>query len=240
MVGGAQRVDRVGAARGVHAGAVSEEGAAPRLVEGDPVRDAVAQGAGDDARVVGEPLGGVPVRPAARVLQGLRQVPVVQREGRRDAVLQQVVHQRPVEVEPLLHGRSAPGRLHPRPGHGEAVRVDAEPRHHPHVLGPAVVVVGGGVTGVTAAGPAGRAAEGVPDGRAAAVLPGGALDLVGGGGGAPQEAGRKTDGHGPLPRVRRRGRRGVQPSSPGGGSSPLRASRAYQWALAFGVRVCVA
>ena len=104
VVGGAQRGDRVGPAGGVHPGAVTEEGAAPGLVERGPPLDAVADGVGDDPGVLGEPLGRGALGPAARVLQLLRQVPVVEGEGRLDAGGEQLVHQRPVEVQALLDG----------------------------------------------------------------------------------------------------------------------------------------
>src|SRR5690606_5779352 len=74
-----------------------------------------------------------------------------------------------------------------RPGDGEAVGLQAGVAHEGDVLGPAVVVVAGDVAGAAALDRAGARAERVPDGEAFAVLAGGALDLVGGGGGAPDE-----------------------------------------------------
>ncbi len=90
VVGGAQRVDGVGPAGGMHAGAVAEEGRAPGLVQGGPVRHPVVQGVGHQGRVLAEAFGGVPGGPAAapggaadrRSLQLLWEVPVVER-GRR-------------------------------------------------------------------------------------------------------------------------------------------------------------
>jgi len=64
---------------------VAEHGRAPRLVERGPHSSPVLQLVEHDHRVVGEPVGGVAVRPAALVLEGLRQVPVVQRDPRVDA-----------------------------------------------------------------------------------------------------------------------------------------------------------
>ena len=86
-------------ARRVHAVEVAEEGAAPRLVEviqsctRSPSRPATTRG------VVGEASAVVARRPAAAVLQRLRQVPVVQRGPRVDARGQQRVDQPVVEVE---------------------------------------------------------------------------------------------------------------------------------------------
>ena len=69
----------------VHAVAVAEDGHDLRLVQGDPAADAVAERLGHDRGVVAEALGGVADRPAALVLQRLRQVPVVERGDRLDA-----------------------------------------------------------------------------------------------------------------------------------------------------------
>ena len=51
----------------------------PRLVVRDPVAHAVAETRRDDLGVLGERLDGVALGPAARVLERLRQVPVVER-----------------------------------------------------------------------------------------------------------------------------------------------------------------
>ncbi|MDF9816883.1 hypothetical protein M2266_006196 [Streptomyces sp. SPB162] len=126
VVRGPQRGGGLGAARRVHPLRVPQEGAAPRLVERRPGRYPVAEGAGDDRRVVGEPVGGLADRPAARVLQLLRQVPVVERQDGPDTPVQQLVDQRAVEVQPLLQGGAAPGGLDARPGHGQPVVGQAE------------------------------------------------------------------------------------------------------------------
>jgi hypothetical protein len=68
------------------AAGVAEERRAPGLVQGGPVPDAVAQPVVHGGGVFGEPLGGVAYRPAAGVLQHLRQVPVVDRDPRLDPV----------------------------------------------------------------------------------------------------------------------------------------------------------
>ncbi len=150
VVGGAQGGDRVGAAGGVDAGAVAEEGAAPGFVEGGPGLHPVAQGVGGEGRVLGEPLGGGALGPAARVLQFLRQVPVVEGGDGLDALLQQAVDEAPVEVEALLYGGTAAGGPDAGPGEGEPVGAQAQFGHEGDVLAPAVVVVGGDVTGVAA------------------------------------------------------------------------------------------
>lgn len=191
VVGGAQRGGGLGAAGGVHAGAVAEEGRAPRFVEGGPGGDPVAEDPGHDVGVVGEAFGGHPLGPAARVLQVLGQVPVVEGGDGCDARFEEFVDEPAVEVQAAFDGGAAAGGLHPGPGDGEAVGRQAEPLHQHHVVAVAVVVVGGDVSGVPAEDLARGVAEGVPDGGGPAVLGGGALDLVGGGGRPPDEAGRE-------------------------------------------------
>ena len=89
MVGGRQGVEHQGLAGGVQAESVAVDGVDERFVERDPHRDAVAEALGHDVGVLGEPGGGVPVEPAAVVLQRLRQVPVEQRDHGGDVVLEQ-------------------------------------------------------------------------------------------------------------------------------------------------------
>src|SRR5674476_287496 len=86
---------------GVHAGCVAEVGRAPRLVESRPDLHAVAEHLGSLGRVVREAVGGVARRPAARVLERLREVPVVERDDRVDAGVAELVDEAGVEVEAL-------------------------------------------------------------------------------------------------------------------------------------------
>ena len=92
------------------------------LVHSDPAGNPVAERRGDDRRVVGEALGGAAHRPAAFVLEFLGKVPVIERGGRGDAALVQLVKQRPVVVEAfLVHGALAAG-LNPRPARSRTGR----------------------------------------------------------------------------------------------------------------------
>ena len=99
MVGRGDRVAGARPAGSVLARAVPEPCDHPRLVLGDPARDPVAEPLGDDLDVLGERLDRLPDRPAAAVLERLRQVPVVQGRERLDAVLEQLVDEPVVEVE---------------------------------------------------------------------------------------------------------------------------------------------
>jgi hypothetical protein len=51
-----------------------------------------------------------------------------------------------------------------------------------------MIVIVGDVAGVSVVGFAGGVGESVPDGSAAAIFVDGAFDLIGGGGGAPEES----------------------------------------------------
>jgi hypothetical protein len=152
------------------------------------VGDAVAEALGDDRGVVGEREGRVALRPAAPVLERLRQVPVVEGDGRGDAGLQQTVDQLVVEGQALGVHRAVAVRDDARPGDRQAVGVDAQPAHQGDVLAPAVVVVAGHVAVVAAGGLPRGVREGVPDRRRAAVLRHGPLDLVRRGGRAHRKS----------------------------------------------------
>ena len=196
MVRRGERGGGLGAARCVHARAVAEERRAPRLVEGRPEVDAVAERPGDDGRVLGEVRRGVAVRPAAGVLELLREIPVVERHDRLDPVLEQLVREPPVEVEAALAGRALAAGDDPRPGDREPVRRDPEVAHERHVGAVAVVVVGRDVAVVAVVALARRVAERVPDGRSAPVLVDRALDLVRRGRDAPEEVRREREAAG--------------------------------------------
>ena len=201
VVGDREGVEHHRAARRVLAERVAVERRHVGLVDRYPVLDAVGVPRADQGGVLGEGLDGVAVEPAAVVLEGLREVPVVERHHRRHARVEQAVDEAVVEVEALLVGHAAPAWQHPRPRDREPVVADPEVAHQPDVLGVAVVVVAGHVAGLPVLDPPGLVAERVPDAGAATVLGGGALDLVRRGAGAEAEAGRQLwigGGHGPV------------------------------------------
>jgi len=99
VVRGANRRPRLSATRGMDAGAVAQHGCAPRFVDRGPAAHPIAQCGTDESGVGGEAQGGVASRPAAGILEGLRQVPVVERQDGLDAGFEQRVHQCAVEVE---------------------------------------------------------------------------------------------------------------------------------------------
>ncbi len=106
----------------VRAVRVAEHRRAPRLVQRGPGVDPVAERVEDQHRVVGEPVRGVADRPAARVLQLLRQIPVVQRHPRVDAVGRAARRRAgrrtpsPAGLTGPLPARAAPAARPPRSG----------------------------------------------------------------------------------------------------------------------------
>jgi hypothetical protein len=178
VVGDRKGVEHQGPPRGVRAPGVTEHGDDVRLVDRDPVLDPVPQALADQAGVLGEPVRGVAVQPAAVVLERLREVPVVERCHRLDVPLEQPVDEPVVEVEAGLVHVTGAGGLDPGPGDGEPVAADPEPRHQVEVLLEAVVVVAGDITRGPVHDPAGQMGEGVPDARSLAVLGGRPFDLV--------------------------------------------------------------
>src|ERR1700678_575828 len=96
---GAEKIQQALVAGSVDAFQVTTESEYRRLVEQHPVGDAVAQGAGDDFDIVAEARGRVAVRPASGVFEGLRQVPVIEREEGPDFRFEQGVDETAVIVE---------------------------------------------------------------------------------------------------------------------------------------------
>ena len=190
MAGGQGR-GPVGEAGRVLADLVRLQAGAPRLVLGDPVPHPVAEPGRHRVRVLHEGPRRVAPRPAALVLEALRQVPMEERRVGDDAGVEQAVHQTAVEVEPArVHAAAALGQ-HARPRDREAVRLEPQVLHERDVLAPAAVVVAGDVAGGAALDPARRPGEAVPDRFSAPVGVGRAFDLVGGGRRSPDEAGGK-------------------------------------------------
>ena len=104
---------------------------------------------------------------------------------------EQLVDEPLVEPETARVDAPAPLGQHAPPRDGEAIRLQAERLHQRDIALEALVVIAGHVTGVAVAHEAGRVRETVPDARACAIGKGRAFDLVRGGRGAPEEAGRK-------------------------------------------------
>jgi hypothetical protein len=166
----------------------------PRLVQRGPHRHAVPQRPEHHTRIVGEPVGDVAVEPSAAVVECGRQVPVIQRDVRRDPGGQQPVNEPAVEVETTLVHGAGPVRQHAAPRDAEPVRVEAELAHERDVTLPAPVVIARRVTGLAVRRQARRMRETLPDARASAIRQRRALDLVRRRRGAPEKRIGKTYG----------------------------------------------
>ena len=188
VVYGGERGGAVGDARRVHPGPVTQVGGAPGFVERGPHGDPRTQFPRHPLGVGGERDRRLPVRPAALVLEFLRQVPVVEGGDRLHAGLDQRVDQPRVERDALGVELAGAARLHPRPGDREPVGLQPQVLDVRDVLRPPVVVVVGDVAGVTVQHASRRVAVGVPDRRTTAAFLGSSLDLVGGGGRPPQKS----------------------------------------------------
>src|SRR2546425_148620 len=98
---------------------------APRLVERDPVRNSISQSGECGFGVVRESPGRIRIRPAARIFQSLRQIPVIQCRHRRDSGLQKSIDQAGIKLEALLVERTGAVWKQPRPGDRESVALKA-------------------------------------------------------------------------------------------------------------------
>jgi len=115
------------------------------------------------------------------------QVPVIERDPRRDAVGQEGVDEAVVEGDAGLVDRAAALRDDAAPRDGEAIGLEAHRLHQGNILVEPMVMVARHVGRVPLMGLARGVREGVPDAEAPAVLEPGALDLMGGRGRAPHE-----------------------------------------------------
>jgi hypothetical protein len=152
-----------------------------------PARDSVGEVLADDAGVLSEAIGGVPIQPSATLLERERGVPVEQCRGWRNSGPKQAINQAVVEVEPGGVGPAFTSGLDARPREREAVGVDAQLFHECDVLRIAVIVVGRYVAVAGVQDAARLVAERIPAGGATAILVRRALDLVRGGGHAKKK-----------------------------------------------------
>jgi hypothetical protein len=142
---------------------IADMGDDPGLVQRRPVPDAAVECAEEKTGVVREPIGGVPILPAAAVVERGRKIPVIERRERSDPRLEEPVHEPLVEVDARPVDASGAAGKDPRPGDAEAIRRQAEPLHPVDVFAPAAVVIARNVSGLVRLHPAGRVGEAVPD-----------------------------------------------------------------------------
>ena len=198
VMGGAER-ERAGAqARRMLGAAVAQVRRAPRFVERGVGVHTVAKALGHNAGILRHAERGLTVQPAIPVrilIQILRQIPMVERHNRVDAVFEQLVDNALVEIEALLVRLAVRGGNDARHANREPVCVHAEIAHELEIVLPAVVEIVGLVSGVAIQHAARGVREHIPDRRRAAVFVHRAFDLVGGSRGAELEALRERHRH---------------------------------------------
>ncbi len=153
----------------------------------------VSQSASHDFRIVGEARGEIAIGPAARILELLRKIPMIEREHRPNAGSEQLVHQPAVKIQPLGIRLARAFRLDACRRHGKPVAVEVQRAHQRNIFAIAMIVIAGDVTVRAVLDLARSVRETVPNGFALAVLVPCALDLKRGRGGAPIEIFGETD-----------------------------------------------
>ena len=177
-MGDSECLPQIGVARGELAEVVTEERGNPRLVVGSPLRHAITECAAHDVGVAHECVDGLAVGPSADVLESLWQFPVVERDVRNDALLEEFIDEAVVEGNTPRFDGPGPIRDDSGPCGGQVVCRDSRVGHERDVLGVPVVVVARDVPGFPIVNAPGFAYESVPGRLALSVLVPGAFDLV--------------------------------------------------------------
>ena len=157
--------------------AVAEQGENGRFIERRKPLDAVAVPPRCKRRIVGEPSGEIAHGPAAKVIERLRQIPMIQAEPWLDPCREQGIDQPIIEGKAGFIGGALSARQNAWPCYREAVRLDPQIAHEGDVFKIAVVVVTGDIAAVLV-GDAPPGGIGVPDARPAPLVTARALDLI--------------------------------------------------------------
>src|SRR5664280_519917 len=173
-------VQAAGSRREPQSAQVAAEGYDARLIDSAVPVDLVAQGLYDAPHVAFESCRSPLVEPAASLRDPLRQGEVVERDHRDQLALAAERNHLAIVVYLGLVEETVL-RLDPCPLHREAVRIEAQALQNRHVARVAAVVVDGRAARLLAW----RAAPKLPFPPVAVRVV--ALDLVGGGSGAPEE-----------------------------------------------------
>ena len=171
----------------MYTAAVAQPHAALRLIEGKIVPHPPLKVRGHRGGIPGEGFCRISIQPAALVLQGLRQIPVVERDIRLDPCRKQRIDQPVIPCKARRVDYSCALWEDARPGNREPVRLQMHLFQQCNILCPAMVAVAGDVPGIAVPCFARHMAEGIPDGQPPAILLHCALDLIGCGRRAPDE-----------------------------------------------------
>ena len=175
----------------VYTAAVAQPHAALRLIEGKIVPHPPLKVRGHRGGIPGEGFCRIIIQPATLVLQGLRQIPVVERDIGLDPCRKQCIDQPVIPCKTCRIDWSRALREDARPGNREPVRLQVHLFQQCNILCPAMVAVAGDVPGIAVPCFARHMAEGIPDGQSPTILLHCALDLIGCGCRAPDEIFRK-------------------------------------------------
>ena len=117
------------------------------LVKGSPQLHPRTKAGVAQAGVLGEGFGGAACFPAALILQGLRQVPVIEGNHRLNIMRQQFIDQIAIKLHACFINLAAPGGQQARPGDGKAIALQAHLGHQRHVFAKTVIVIDGDIAG---------------------------------------------------------------------------------------------
>ena len=171
----------------MYTAAVAQPHAALRLIEGKIVPHPPLKVRGHRGGIPGEGFCRIIIQPATLVLQGLRQIPVVERDIGLDPCRKQCIDQPVIPCKARRVDYSCALWEDARPGNREPVRLQMHLFQQCNILCPAMVAVAGDVPGIAVPCFARHMAEGIPDGQSPAILLHCALDLIGCGRRAPDE-----------------------------------------------------
>ena len=153
--------------------------------------DAVAKLGDYVAGVIGKGTCCIARLPAAFVLQGLRQIPMVECQEGLNAGSKEFINQATVEIHSFWVRMASTRRKNPRPRYGETIRGRAEVLHQLHIILVKMIMVVCDVAVVPVPDLAGRRRVSIPNGGATTVLLHGPLDLIGGRSDTPMKTFRK-------------------------------------------------
>ena len=121
-----QEIVEAGPARWKGARSIAHESDRPRHVKGCPDRDSITEMLGEDAGIVCEVIGEIPVRPAAPILEGLGKIPVVHGAPWADAGFKQSIDEAAIVIDPFHVRGAGSDRLNARPRNGKTVALLVE------------------------------------------------------------------------------------------------------------------
>ena len=157
------------------------------FVDRDEIQHPVAKAARAQGRIIGEPFRAVRRGPAPANGERAGIIPVKERNEGADALFQQRINQPVIKRSSVGVKPPASVGQQAGPGEGKAVAGDAQVGHQRHIFPKQVEVIAGALAGAPVRDPSGHFGKAVPHGRPLAPFPGRALDLIGGGGHAPEK-----------------------------------------------------